>query len=677
MYKWQINAPDPGLTAQLGRDTGFPDLICRILVSRGITDKEAADVFFNKTELADPFIIKDMDKAAKALAEAVENGTRITVFGDYDCDGVTSTYMLYSYLQACGAEADWYIPTRDEGYGLDIPAIDLLKKRGTELLITVDTGISAAAEARYIAEKGMSLIVTDHHQVPEELPEAIAVVDPHRPDDPSEYKEYAGCGVVLKLLMALEQTMGGDPESVFTQYADMAALGTIADIVDLGGENRIIVREGLRLMENTENMGLNRLLRMSGWEEGQEITSSFIGYKISPKINAAGRIDTPAAAMETLLAETLNTAATKALILCELNTQRKELEDEIVAQTDEQISRHPELLDKRLLIVCGDGWQHGVVGLASGELLKKYGKPNIVITREGDTARGSARSMDGLNMFGMLESCSEYLIRHGGHPKAAGLTVASDRLEEFTRAAYDYCTEHIHETCCNILVADIEAKPEDLDISAIEPISNLEPFGEGNREPLFLLRNCVIRSKKAVKEGRSTSFGYSFGGRELRAVYSRMPFEAFPYSEGDCVDMIVTLSINEYRGERSVSAFVRDMRRTGFDQQRWIAAKTAYEDYRCGKVDGRLLVRMIPTDDERRKVYDILRSTRSLSKAEETADRAGINCCKFGIILDIFEEFGLAKRDITRDSVALLPVRSKVDLEKSKVLEKLRAAKPV
>jgi len=668
MYKWKINTPDPQVTAALKRDTGLPDLICRILVSRGITDREAADTFFNKKELSDPFTIKDMDKAANALAEAVERGTRITIFGDYDCDGVTSTYMLFSYLQACGAETDWYIPTRDEGYGLDIPALELLKKRGTELIVTVDTGISAAAEALYIKQNGMKLIVTDHHQVPETMPEAIAVVDPHRPDDNSPYKEFAGCGVVLKLLMALETVMGGDPDSVFTQYADMAALGTIADVVDLGGENRVIVREGLRLMENTENMGLNRLLIMSGWEEGQEITSSFIGYKISPKINAAGRIDTPAAAMETLLAETMNIAASKALTLCEFNTQRKELEDAIVAQTDEQIRRHPELLDKRLLIVSGDGWRHGVVGLASGELLKKYGKPNIVITREGDTARGSARSMDGLNMFEMLESCAPLLLRHGGHPRAAGLTVSADKLGEFTDAAYAYCGEKITETVCNTITIDIDALPDDLDISSIEPIANLEPFGEGNREPLFLLRGCVITSKKGVKEGKSTSFGYTFGGRDLRAVYPGMAFTAFPYAVGDTVDMAVTLSINEFRGERSVSAFVRDMRGTGFDQQRYLAARTAYEDYRCGKINTGLLSRMVPTDDERRRVYDILRVVNSLSKAEITAGRCGINCCKFGIILDIFEEFGLLRRDIPSDTVTLLPVRSKVDLEKSRVL---------
>lgn len=675
MYKWQINEPDAGLVGALQKETGLPSLICRILVSRGISDKDAADRFFNGTELSDPLTIKDMDKAVEALSAAIEDGTQITIFGDYDCDGVTSTYMLVSYLQACGAYVDWYIPTRDDGYGLDTAAIDLLKKRGTELIVTVDTGISAAAEARYIKEKGMRLIITDHHQVPEEIPEAIAVVDPHRPDDTSPYKEFAGCGVALKLLMALETATGGSADSIFTQYADMAALGTIADVVDLGGENRVIVREGLRLMENTENMGLNRLLLMSGWEEGQEITSSFIGYKISPKINAAGRIDTPAAAMETLLAETMNTAASKALTLCELNTQRKELGEAIAAQIDGQISRDPRLLDHRLLIVSGDGWQHGVIGLASGELLKKYGKPNIVITREGETSRGSARSVEGLNMFEMLESCSDLLLRHGGHPRAAGLTVATDRLGEFTEAAYAYCAERISGTCCNTLTADIVALPEDIDIAAIEPIENLEPFGEGNREPLFLLRDCVIRSRKPVKEGRSTSFGVSFGGRELRAVYSGMAFEAFPYAEGDTVDMIVTLMINEFRGERSISAFVRDMRYVGFRQDRYLAAKTAYEDYRCGRIDPKLLVRMIPTDEERRRVYDILRTTRSLSKAEITADRAGINCCKFGIILDIFEEFGLIKRDITRDSAVLQPVRAKVDLERSSVLEKLRKAK--
>ncbi len=674
MNKWIVNAPDRELTEKLKKDTGLPDFICRVLVSRGIASRESADRFFNGTVLSDPMMIKDMDKAVVVVSEAIENGDKIAIYGDYDCDGITSTYMLHNYLEACAADVTWYIPDRDEGYGLNNAAIDLLKKQGAKLIITVDNGISAVDEAKHIKELGMKLVITDHHHVPDVIPDAEAVVDPHRPDDLSEYKDLAGCGVALKLIMALENASGGDPESVFTQYADIAAVGTVADIVNLDGENRIIVREGMRLMENTENMGLNRLLLMSSYEPGTEITSSLIGFRIAPKINAAGRLASPKLAMDMLMSPTMNTAAANSQALCELNDDRKKLEDEIIAQTDEQIRNDPDLLNRRLLIVCGDGWKHGVIGLASGELLKKYGKPNIVITKEGDTARGSARSTDDLHLYKMLENCSDKLIRFGGHTKAAGLTVSSDMLAEFEKAAYSYCEQNIKEACANTLTADMELMPGDLSVENAQLIENLEPFGEGNREPQFCIRNCVITSKKPIKDGKYTSFGFSFGGSEYRAVHFGSTFDAFPFLEGDTTDIIATLSINEFRGNRTVTAFVKDMRYAGFRQDRYFAARTAYEDYRCGTVDEKLLCRMAPDNAELRTVYDILRQTRSLSKAETLADRSGINCCKFRIILDIFGEFRLAATDVTKDSVTILPAGQKADLTKSRVLAGLHAA---
>lgn len=668
MNKWKINTPDRGITDKLVKETGLAPFICRILASRGITSRAEAELFFNSSEFGDPFDIKDMDKAVKTINEAVESGARITVYGDYDCDGVTSTYMLYSYLEALGAEVSWYIPTRDEGYGLNIPAVELLKKQGTELIVTVDNGISAKEEANRIYELGMKLVITDHHQVPEELPRAEAVVDPHRPDDISQYKHLAGCGVVLKLIMAME----GDTESVLTQFADIAAIGTVGDIVRLDGENRIIVREGLRLMENTENMGLNRLLIMSGIEQGSEITSTALAFSVCPRINAAGRYSSPKAAMELLLSPTMNTASARANELCELNDMRKEAEKEIITQTEEQIRKDPDLLNKRLLIVSGDGWKHGIIGIASAKLLHKYGKPNIVITREGDTARGSARSTDDLPLYDLLDSCADKLIRFGGHTKAAGLTVSTDMLGEFIEAAYAYCDEKVSEACCETLEADMETTPAELTIDNIELISNLEPFGEGNPLPLFFMRGCVIRSKKPIKDGKYVSVTISFGGTDHRAVSFGSTYDAFPFSEGDIVDILANLDVNEYNDRRNINILIKDMRYSGFRQERYFAARTAYEDYRCGKVESRLLARMIPEKDEQKKVYDILRGTQSLSKAEMIADRAGINCCKFRIILDIFGEFGLAETDVTKDSVRLIPVKGKVDLEKSRVITNLR-----
>ena len=450
MYKWVINEPDKNISDRLARDAQIPPFIARLLVSRGITTRESADIFFNSTEFSDPFDIKDMDKAVNTINEAIDSGSRITVYGDYDADGITSTYMLFSYLEALGAEVSWYIPTRDEGYGLNNPAIDLLKKQGTQLIITVDNGISAVDEARYIKEQGMRLVITDHHQVPDTLPEAEAVVNPHRRDDISVCKDLAGCGVVLKLIMAME----GDSDTVLTQFGDIAAVGTVGDLVKLEGENRIIVREGLRLMENTENMGLNRLLSLCGIGQGEPIKSMDLSFSVCPRINAAGRCASPSAAMEMLLAPSMSAASAKATELSELNDTRKELEAGIVKNAEEQIRSDPSLLSHKVLVLCGE-WPHGIIGIASSRLVHKYGKPNIIITREGETSRGSMRSTDDLNVSEMLKACSDKLVRFGGHIKAAGFTVETSRIQEFIEAVYEYTDKNIKGVCSETLTADI------------------------------------------------------------------------------------------------------------------------------------------------------------------------------------------------------------------------------
>lgn len=667
MKKWQINSPDISITDSLVRTTGLNPFICRLLASRGIASREDAEYFFNSNSLSDPFDILDMEKAVNVISEAVESGEKIAVYGDYDCDGVTATYMLFSYLEALGAEVCWYIPEREEGYGLNIPAIEKLKKEGVSLIVTVDNGISAVEEAKHIAKLGMRLVITDHHQMPDNLPVAEAIVNPHRPDDMSEYKNLAGCGVALKLIMAMED----DPDSVLMQYADIAAIGTVGDIVRLDGENRIIVRNGLDYMTRTENMGLLQLLRNCGVEEGSEITSEFLAYSICPRINAAGRYRSPKAAMELLLCEDMNSAINKAKELSEFNSLRQQAESSIIEEAEEQIKNNPDLLNKRILIVKGENWMHGIIGIASTRLLHKYGKPNIVLTVEGKEARGSARSADGLSLYELLDNCADKLIRFGGHTKAAGLTVSTDMIEEFTEAVYAYCDENIKGSVIETLYADMELSPDELTLKNIELIENLEPFGEGNQLPVFLLKNCQIRSKRKLKDGKYVAFNIVFGGMEQKAVFFGSSFDAFAYSDGDTVDILANLTINEYGGKRSINLMVKDVRFSEFRQDRYLAAMTAYEDYRCGRVEKRLLCRMAPDNAEMRKGYDILRKTDILSKAELLADREGINCCKFRIILDIFEEFGLAKTDITKNSVKLIPTGNKVDLTKSKILATL------
>ncbi len=667
MKKWQVKATDEAIVANLIKETGLNPFICKILAGRGILNRNDAELFFNSEELSDPFLMTDMEKAVEVINEFVEQGEKITVYGDYDCDGVTSTYMLFDYLQALGAEVDWYIPSRDEGYGLNNAAIDLLHKRGTKLIITVDNGISAIDEAEHIAELGMTLVITDHHQVPEVLPRAAAIVNPHRKEDMSPFRKIAGCGVVLKLISAME----GDSETALTEYAAYAAAGTVADIVPLVDENRLIVRRGLEAISYTENAGFRALMRQCGIDDDEEVTSTELAFMLCPRINAAGRYSHPKAAMELLLSEGSGTAKSKAEELSNLNNLRKQAEEEIIASAEAQIRENPDILNRKILIVQGEGWSHGIIGIASARLLHKYGKPNIVITIEGDTARGSARSLEGLPLYTLLDSCKEHLLRFGGHTKAAGLTLNTSDLEAFKNAVYAYCDEK--EAAVEVITADMEISPSELNEANIELLEKLEPFGEENPSPLFMFRNCLIKSKKSLKDGKYVAFGFIFGGKEYRAVHFGSTFDAFSFEAGEYVDMIASAELNEYNGKTTISIRVSDIRHSDFNQDRFFAAKTAYEDYRCGKVDRRLLCRMAPEQSELRLCYDILRKTSCLSKAALLAAKQGLNYCKFRIILDIFGEFGLAETDITRDYAALLPSTVKADLTKSKILADLKA----
>ncbi len=667
MKKWQIKTADKSAVDNLVKETGISPFICKILVSRGILNRADAEIFFNSDELSDPYLLADMEKAVEVINEFVENGEKITVFGDYDCDGITSTFMLYDYLTALGAEVDWYIPSRDEGYGLNNNAIDLLHKRGTKLIITVDNGISAVEEAKHIAELGMTLVITDHHQVPETIPEAAAVVDPHRKDDMSVFRQIAGCGVVLKLISALAE----DNETALMEYAPYAALGTIADIVPLVSENRIIVRSGIEAMQYAENQGLYNLIKKSGIDLEKDLSATQFAFYVCPRINAAGRCTHPKEAMELLLAENGNVAKAKAESLSSLNDKRKEMEDEIISAAEAQIKANPDLLNKKILIVYGEGWSHGIIGLASSKLLHKYGKPNIVITVEGDTARGSARSFEGLSLFKLLTACQDRLIRYGGHTKAAGLTLKTSEIEAFMEEAYAYCEDK--EPALETITADMEVDPEELTLSNIELLSKLEPFGEENPQPLFLFRSCKIKNKHSRKDGKFTAIDFIYNNGIYGAISFSMPFDECFYEIGDDVDIIGSIEINEYNGTRKLSIRIDDMRYSDFNQDRYFAAKAAYEDYRCGKTDPRLLCRMTPTTDELKKCYDILRKTNSLSRAAAIASKENINYCKLLIMLDIFEEFGLIEKDITTGKIALIKGAPKADLSKSAILANLNS----
>lgn len=669
MKKWEIKQQDSSAVKKLAGETGLSEFVAKLLLNRGITDREGAEDFFNGSCISDPMEIADMDKAKRYIEQAMDNGDKITVYGDYDCDGITATVILYNYLEAMGAEVDWYIPSRDEGYGLNKKAIDYLAENGTQLIITVDNGISAAKEARYLQEKNIDLIITDHHQVPDVLPAAKAVIDPHRPDDFSKCKELAGCGVALKLVMALEN----DIDSVMENWGDFAAIGTVGDLVPLTGENRIIVKQGLQGLNYTENGGLIALLRQCGIHEDDEIPSGTAAFTICPRINAAGRFSHPKEAAELFLCDNPLMYNKMAENLSVLNFQRQEEEKAILSDIGRQIDESPLIIKNRVLVISGKGWRHGVIGIVASKLLNKFGKPVLVITEEGETARGSARSVEGFSLFEMLTELSDLLIRFGGHNKAAGFTLETAKIPDFIKAVNRYAGKHNPVMPRDIIMAEASLSADELTLENIESLEYFQPFGEGNPSPVFHIGGAKIKGLKSLKEGKYVAFTAEIGGRDFKVVNFSSTYDGFGYKEGDRADLLVTAEINEYNGSRSVNLRLSDIRRSGFNQDRFFAAENAYESLCLNEpINPALAKRVIPNREVQKTVYDMVKGNSCLSSCADMAYAVGINYCMFRITLDLFASVGLMKINEFENTVILQNPTGKADLEHCPFILRLR-----
>lgn len=669
MKKWNIKEQDAEAVGRLSREAGISSFAAKLLLNRGITNREQADEFFNGDEISSPMEIADMDKAVKMISDAIDNGDKITVYGDYDCDGVTATVILYGYLEAMGAEADWYIPSREEGYGLNIDAIDDIFESGTKLIVTVDNGISAAKEAEYIKSKGMELVITDHHQVPEIMPVAGAIVNPHRSDDFSKCKELAGCGVALKLVMALE----GDIYSVLENWGDFAAIGTVADLVPLTGENRVIVRQGLQNLTVTENGGLHSLLRQCGIDEDDEVSSTTAAFILCPRINAAGRFAHAKEAAELFLSDNPRMYDKMAENLTLLNMKRQDEEKKILDEIGNMISENPSLIKSRVIIVSGDGWSHGVIGIVASRLLNKFGKPVVVITKEGEESRGSARSVEGFSLFKMLCELSDCLVKFGGHTKAAGLTLETSRIDEFIRRAEEYAGSNYPEMPRDVCTAEITVSPADLTLENIESLEYFQPFGEANPSPVFHMPDCTVKSLRPLKDGKYVAINVEFGGKEYRIINFRSTYDGFGYKAGDKADLLVTAEVNEYNGSRSVSLKLSDIRYSGFKQERFFSAEDAYEKLCRGEtVPSALAQRVIPDRQTQMAVYDIVRSNGSISACADIAYSKGINFCMFRVALDLFESVGLMKLDLFENKVDTVKAEGKTDIENCRLMIQLK-----
>ena len=647
----------------------FGEFIGRLLLGRGINTLDKARDFFGRSSLSDPFEMADMQAAVDIITAALDEGKRITVYGDYDCDGVTSTAMLYSYLEAMGGEVEYYIPERAEGYGMNTEALKRIIDNGAELIITVDNGISAHEEAEYIRGRGVQLVITDHHQVGESIPICDACVNPHRPDDGSAFKELCGAGVVLKLLCALE----GDEEFVMEQYAELAAIGTVGDVMPLIGENRYIVRRGLESIKSCQNIGVEMLLRCAGCEP-ESITATNVAFVIVPRINAAGRMDSATKAAQLLLADNHDTAGALAEELNLRNARRKEAEAEILEKAVAQIESDPSISRQRVLIVHGEGWHHGIIGIVCSRLLEKYGKPVLIISVEPDgEARGSARGIDGFSIYNLLNGCADVLTKFGGHPKAGGFSLKASRIDEFRQRAYEYCRLHYPKMPDYTVAADMTVGANQLTVENVRLLERLEPFGEGNPKPVFLLKGCTLRGKNPLKEGKFTGFEIENSGTKLRGQAFTIPFSQFRAEVGSKVDIIATAVVNEYNGVTSVNLRVKEIRPSDFAEDRFFAAQRVYEEICRGEgCDSRLLVRIIPDREQLKQIYDLVRGHGNMSAEDMCLYLGGINYCMLRITLDAFAEAGMIELAPDAQSARLLPTTEKKDLYAQGLLARLK-----
>lgn len=668
MKKWLCSPAPAGVNNEITAQ--FGELLGGVMLSRGITTLDRAREFFGCSSLSDPLLLKDMESAVDVIRQALDEGKKITVYGDYDCDGVTSTAMMYGYLDAMGAEVEYYIPDRSEGYGMNIPALEKILDQGTELIITVDNGVSAVEEAEYIRQRGAQLVITDHHQPPQELPVCEACVNPHRQDDNSPFKELCGAGVVLKLLCALEE----DEEFVMEQYAELAAVGTIGDVMPLVGENRYIVRRGIEDIRASQNIGIDRLLRTAGVSP-ESVDATTVAFSICPRINAAGRIAAADKAVQLLMADSPEQAGLLSEELNLMNENRRAEEARIMEDVSRQLESDPSILRERVLVVSGEGWHHGVIGIVAARLLEKYGKPVLMISVENGEARGSARGVDGFSIYKLLDRCSRVLTKFGGHPKAGGFSLPADRIGDFRQMVYAFCRECYPKMPEYTVSADMEITGDRLTEEALNSLSQLEPCGEGNQRPVFLLRNCTVESKRALKDGRYTSFELRSGGVKLKALCFGIPFAKFHPEQGSMVDIIAAAELNEFRGVKSVTLKVQEIRPSGFREDRFFAAQRTYEEISRGEgCDSRLAPRVIPDRNALMAVYDLLRKYGGAMSAEELCIYGGsdLNYCMLRIALDTFASAGMAEQSADADTVRLVPVTHKTDLMASGFLADLR-----
>lgn len=673
LRKWEVRPLDKERAAAFAQTYGVPFFLAMLMNIRGLDDAAHLREFLGEGEpLSDPFLLKDMDKAAARITRAVDNMEKIAVYGDYDADGVTSTAMLYSYLETRGADVIFYIPQREgEGYGMNIGAVEYLKEQGVSLIVTVDNGISSVQEVARANELGIDVVVTDHHRPQEILPDAVAVVDAYRPDDTSPYKHFSGVGIAFKLLMALEDG-AGDVEDLLEAYSDLAAIGTIGDIVPLTGENRTLIRAGLERLSQSDRPGVQALLENAG-VAGKALTSTNVAFTLVPRINATGRMGAPERAVRLLISGYEEEAEVLSEEICADNEERRRVEAEIAEAAFADIEAKGYMKD-RVVVVDGENWHHGVIGIVASRVTERCGKPCMIISRGETEAKGSGRSIEGFSLFEAICACGDLLIKFGGHPMAAGITLKPENIEAFRKRINQYAAEHFPQMPTQTVTLDCKLNPAALSVSMAQSLTQLEPFGNGNPQPVFGLFNMELSNVTPVGGGGHLRLTLEKNGAVITAMRFNTKPEELPYHIGDKIVLAVQLEAREFRGQPSLTVIVRDMKFAAFNTEKNIASLASFEKWQRGEV--------LSAEDKNRLYPDraclaaIYRALRTVNGKETDQVRFVSQFGKdmtlglFKTALLVFEERGLVHSEIADDAftATLIETSGKTDITRSPVL---------
>ncbi|HEY6839321.1 MAG TPA: single-stranded-DNA-specific exonuclease RecJ [Geobacteraceae bacterium] len=565
--RWRLREPDTADVDAIARRNGVPSIVARVIANRGIIEPDAAARFFFSTlaDVYDPFLLLGMEEAVARLAAAIVGRQKVCVYGDYDVDGITSVALLVSFLRAVGGDVFYYIPRRlEEGYGLCREGIEQAAARGAAVIVTVDCGITATAEAELCTACGIDLIITDHHTPGASLPKATAIINPLQPGCGFPFKSLAGVGLAFNLALALRSRLRTQgvfqrmQEPNLREYLDFVALGTVADVVPLVDENRIFVRYGLKELTSSSRPGVMALKKVAGVEG--EVTCGMVGFRLAPRLNAAGRLEDAAPGVELLLTDDPRLAQAYAAELDAGNAERQAIEQEILRDALEMVQGTPALRGRKSIVLASEEWHPGVIGIVASRLVDIFHRPTILIALKEGNGRGSGRSIPAFHLYDALHTCSEHLIKFGGHKYAAGLAIEEATLASFVEM-FD-AVAHGHLTPDDLtpeLAIDAVLSPGEITLDLAQILETLTPFGMGNPEPVFMLRRATVVERRILKE-KHVKLKMDAGGSLFEAIGFNM---APPFHPGDVVELAFTLQTNEWRGKKDVQLRMRDVRKAG------------------------------------------------------------------------------------------------------------------